>query len=251
DLAGTIQNDILKEFMVRNTYIYPPKPSMRIVSDIFAYTSRHMPKFNSISISGYHMQEAGATADLELAYTIADGIEYARAGVAAGLDIDRFAPRLSFFWAIGMNFFMEVAKLRAARLLWSSLMQKNFSPKDERSLSLRTHCQTSGWSLTAQDPYNNITRTMIEAMAATQGHTQSLHTNSFDEAMALPTDHSARIARNTQLILQKESGTTRMIDPWGGSAYVERLTHDLAARALAHIEEVESLGGMAAAIEKG
>ncbi|TPL49436.1 methylmalonyl-CoA mutase [Mesorhizobium sp. B2-4-6] len=251
DLAGTIQNDILKEFMVRNTYIYPPKPSMRIVSDIFAYTSRHMPKFNSISISGYHMQEAGATADLELAYTIADGIEYARAGVAGGLDIDRFAPRLSFFWAIGMNFFMEVAKLRAARLLWSSLMKKNFAPNDERSLSLRTHCQTSGWSLTAQDPYNNITRTMIEAMAATQGHTQSLHTNSFDEAMALPTDHSARIARNTQLILQKESGTTRMIDPWGGSAYVERLTHDLAARALAHIEEVENLGGMAAAIEKG
>ncbi|RUU60368.1 methylmalonyl-CoA mutase [Mesorhizobium sp. M2C.T.Ca.TU.002.02.1.1] len=251
DQAGTIQNDILKEFMVRNTYIYPPKPSMRIVSDIFAYTSHNMPKFNSISISGYHMQEAGATADLELAYTIADGIEYARAGVAAGLDIDRFAPRLSFFWAIGMNFFMEVAKLRAARLLWSSLMKKNFAPKDERSLSLRTHCQTSGWSLTAQDPYNNITRTMIEAMAATQGHTQSLHTNSFDEAMALPTDHSARIARNTQLILQKESGTTRMIDPWGGSAYVERLTHDLAARALAHIEEVENLGGMAAAIEKG
>lgn len=251
DLAGTIQNDILKEFMVRNTYIYPPKPSMRIVSDIFSYTSKNMPKFNSISISGYHMQEAGATADLELAYTIADGIEYARAGVAAGLDIDRFAPRLSFFWAIGMNFFMEVAKLRAARLLWSSLMQKNFAPKDERSLSLRTHCQTSGWSLTAQDPYNNITRTMIEAMAATQGHTQSLHTNSFDEAMALPTDHSARIARNTQLILQKESGTTRTVDPWGGSAYVERLTHDLAARALAHIEEVESLGGMAAAIEQG
>lgn len=251
DLAGTIQNDILKEFMVRNTYIYPPKPSMRIVADIFSYTSKHMPKFNSISISGYHMQEAGATADLELAYTIADGIEYARAGVAAGLDIDRFAPRLSFFWAIGMNFFMEVAKLRAARLLWASLMLKNFSPKDERSLSLRTHCQTSGWSLTAQDPYNNIIRTMIEAMAATQGHTQSLHTNSFDEAMALPTDHSARIARNTQLILQKESGTTRIIDPWGGSAYVERLTHDLAARALAHIEEVESLGGMAAAIEKG
>ncbi|TIX41584.1 MAG: methylmalonyl-CoA mutase, partial [Mesorhizobium sp.] len=251
DLAGTIQNDILKEFMVRNTYIYPPKPSMRIVSDIFAYTSRNMPKFNSISISGYHMQEAGATADLELAYTIADGIEYARAGVAAGLDIDRFAPRLSFFWAVGMDFFMEVAKLRAARLLWSSLMKKNFAPKDERSLSLRTHCQTSGWSLTAQDPYNNITRTMIEAMAATQGHTQSLHTNSFDEAMALPTDHSARIARNTQLILQKESGTTRIVDPWGGSAFVERLTHDLAARALAHIEEVESLGGMAAAIEKG
>ncbi|RWN59549.1 MAG: methylmalonyl-CoA mutase [Mesorhizobium sp.] len=250
DLAGTIQNDILKEFMVRNTYIYPPKPSMRIVSDIFSYTSQHMPKFNSISISGYHMQEAGATADLELAYTIADGIEYARAGVAAGLDIDRFAPRLSFFWAIGMNFFMEVAKLRAARLLWSTLMLKNFSPKDERSLSLRTHCQTSGWSLTAQDPYNNIIRTMIEAMAATQGHTQSLHTNAFDEAMALPTDHSARIARNTQLILQKESGTTRIIDPWGGSAYLERLTHDLAARALAHIEEVESLGGMAAATEK-
>ncbi|RWB94952.1 methylmalonyl-CoA mutase [Mesorhizobium sp.] len=250
DLAGTIQNDILKEFMVRNTYIYPPKPSMRIVSDIFSYTSQHMPKFNSISISGYHMQEAGATADLELAYTIADGIEYARAGVAAGLDIDRFAPRLSFFWAIGMNFFMEVAKLRAARLLWSTLMLKNFSPKDERSLSLRTHCQTSGWSLTAQDSYNNIIRTMIEAMAATQGHTQSLHTNAFDEAMALPTDHSARIARNTQLILQKESGTTRIIDPWGGSAYLERLTHDLAARALAHIEEVESLGGMAAATEK-
>ncbi|MGB3390916.1 MAG: methylmalonyl-CoA mutase [Pseudaminobacter sp.] len=251
DLAGTIQNDILKEFMVRNTYIYPPKPSMRIISDIFSYTSRHMPKFNSISISGYHMQEAGATADLELAYTIADGIEYARAGVAAGLDIDKFAPRLSFFWAIGMNFFMEVAKMRAARLIWAGLMQKNFSPKNPRSLSLRTHCQTSGWSLTAQDPYNNIMRTMIEAMAATQGHTQSLHTNSFDEALALPTDHSARIARNTQLILQLESGTTRIIDPWGGSAYVERLTHDLAARALAHIEEVESLGGMAAATEKG
>jgi methylmalonyl-CoA mutase len=251
DLAGTIQNDILKEFMVRNTYIYPPKPSMRIISDIFSYTSHHMPKFNSISISGYHMQEAGATADLELAYTIADGIEYARAGVAAGLDIDKFAPRLSFFWAIGMNFFMEVAKMRAARLLWASLMQKNFSPKDQRSLSLRTHCQTSGWSLTAQDPYNNIMRTMIEAMAATQGHTQSLHTNSFDEALALPTDHSARIARNAQLILQKESGTTRIIDPWGGSTYVERLTHDLAMRALAHIEEVEDLGGMAAATERG
>jgi methylmalonyl-CoA mutase len=251
DLAGTIQNDILKEFMVRNTYIYPPKPSMRIVSDIFSYTSANMPKFNSISISGYHMQEAGATADLELAYTIADGIEYARAGVAAGLDIDKFAPRLSFFWAIGMNFFMEVAKMRAARLIWAALMQKNFAPKDQRSLSLRTHCQTSGWSLTAQDPYNNIMRTMIEAMAATQGHTQSLHTNSFDEALALPTDHSARIARNTQLILQKESGTTRFIDPWGGSAFVERLTHDLAAKALGHIEEVESLGGMAAAVEKG
>ena len=251
DLAGTIQNDILKEFMVRNTYIYPPKPSMRIISDIFAYTSKHMPKFNSISISGYHIQEAGATIDLELAYTIADGIEYARAGVAAGLDIDKFAPRLSFFWNAGMNFFMEVAKLRAGRLLWAALMKRNFAPKDPRSLSLRAHTQTSGWSLTAQDPYNNIVRTMIEAMAATQGHTQSLHTNSFDEALALPTDHSARIARNTQLILQKESGTTRIIDPWGGSAFVERLTHDLARRALVHIEEVESLGGMAAAIEKG
>jgi methylmalonyl-CoA mutase len=251
DLAGTIQNDILKEFMVRNTYIYPPKPSMRIVSDIFAYTSANMPKFNSISISGYHMQEAGATADLELAYTIADGIEYARAGVAAGLPIDQFAPRLSFFWAIGMNFFMEVAKMRAARLIWASLIRKNFAPKDERSLSLRTHCQTSGWSLTAQDPYNNIMRSMVEAMAATQGGTQSLHTNSFDEALALPTDHSARIARNTQLILQKESGTTRFIDPWGGSAFVERLTHDLAQKALAHIAEVESLGGMAAAVELG
>ena len=251
DLAGTIQNDILKEFMVRNTYIYPPHPSMRIVSDIFAYTAQNMPKFNSISISGYHMQEAGATADLELAYTIADGIEYARAGVAAGMPIDSFAPRLSFFWAIGMSFFMEVAKMRAARLIWAALIKKNFAPKDERSLSLRTHCQTSGWSLTAQDPYNNIMRTMIEAMAATQGHTQSLHTNSFDEAMALPTDHSARIARNTQLILQKESGTTRIIDPWGGSAYVERLTHDLAARAMQHIEEVEALGGMAKAIEAG
>ncbi|WP_114390217.1 methylmalonyl-CoA mutase [Notoacmeibacter marinus] len=250
-LAGTIQNDILKEFMVRNTYIYPPKPSMRIVSDIFAYTAENMPRYNSISISGYHMQEAGATADLELAYTIADGIEYARAGVAAGLDIDKFAPRLSFFWAVGMNFFMEVAKMRAARLLWATLMKKNFSPKSDKSLSLRTHCQTSGWSLTAQDPYNNIMRTMIEAMAATQGHTQSLHTNSFDEALALPTDHSARIARNTQLLLAEESRTTAMIDPWGGSAYVESLTHDLAARALAHIEEVEQLGGMAAANEKG
>ncbi|EJN02652.1 methylmalonyl-CoA mutase [Phyllobacterium sp. YR531] len=250
-LAGTIQNDILKEFMVRNTYIYPPQPSMRIISDIFSYTSENMPKFNSISISGYHMQEAGATADLELAYTIADGIEYARAGVAAGQDIDTFAPRLSFFWAIGMNFFMEVAKLRAARLLWAVLMKKNFNPKDERSLSLRTHSQTSGWSLTAQDPHNNIMRTMIEAMASTQGHTQSLHTNSFDEALALPTDHSARIARNTQLILQKESGTTRIIDPWGGSAYVERLTYDLARKALSHIEEIETLGGMAKAIEQG
>ncbi|MGD9913874.1 MAG: methylmalonyl-CoA mutase family protein, partial [Rhizobiaceae bacterium] len=251
DLAGTIQNDILKEFMVRNTYIYPPKPSMRIISDIFAYTSKNMPKFNSISISGYHIQEAGATVDLELAYTIADGIEYVRAGVAAGLDVDSFAPRLSFFWNSGMNFFMEVAKQRAGRLIWSALMKKNFAPKSDKSLALRAHTQTSGWSLTAQDPYNNIVRTMIEAMAATQGHTQSLHTNAFDEALALPTDHSARIARNTQIILQRESGTTRMIDPWGGSAFVERLTHDLASRALAHIEEVESLGGMAAAIEQG
>ncbi len=250
-LAGTIQNDILKEFMVRNTYIYPPKPSMRIISDIFSYTSRDMPKFNSISISGYHIQEAGATVDLELAYTIADGIEYARAGVAAGLDIDNFAPRLSFFWNAGMNFFMEVAKQRAGRLIWSVLMQKNFAPKSAKSLALRAHTQTSGWSLTAQDPYNNIVRTMIEAMAATQGGTQSLHTNSFDEALALPTDHSARIARNTQIMLQTESGTTKMIDPWGGSAFVEKLTHDLATRALAHIEEVESFGGMAAAIEKG
>ncbi|MBX3571351.1 MAG: methylmalonyl-CoA mutase [Mesorhizobium sp.] len=250
-LAGTIQNDILKEFMVRNTYIYPPKPSMRIISDIFSYTSREMPKFNSISISGYHIQEAGATVDLELAYTIADGIEYARAGVAAGLDIDNFAPRLSFFWNAGMNFYMEVAKQRAGRLIWATLMQKNFAPKSLKSLALRAHTQTSGWSLTAQDPYNNIVRTMIEAMAATQGGTQSLHTNSFDEALALPTDHSARIARNTQIVLQTESGTTKMIDPWGGSAFIERLTHDLAARALAHIDEVESLGGMAAAIEAG
>jgi methylmalonyl-CoA mutase len=251
DLAGTIQNDILKEFMVRNTYIYPPQPSMRIVSDIFAYTSEHMPKFNSISISGYHMQEAGATADLELAYTIADGVEYCRSGVAAGLDIDSFAPRLSFFWAIGMNFFMEVAKMRAARLLWASLLQKNFAPTNPKSLALRTHCQTSGWSLTAQDPYNNIMRTMIEAMAAVQGGTQSLHTNAFDEALALPTDHSARIARNTQIVLQREAGVCKLIDPWGGSAYVERLTQDLAARALVHIEEVEALGGMARAIEQG
>ncbi len=251
DLSGTIQNDILKEFMVRNTYIYPPKPSMRIVSDIIAYTARNMPKFNSISISGYHIQEAGATVDLELAYTLADGVEYARAGVAAGLDIDKFAPRLSFFWNAGMNFFMEVAKQRAGRLLWAQLIKRNFSPKSDKSLALRAHTQTSGWSLTAQDPYNNIVRTMIEAMAATQGGTQSLHTNAFDEALALPTDHSARIARNTQIVLQKESGITRAIDPWGGSAFVEKLTHDLAARAMAHIEEVESLGGMAAAIEKG
>jgi methylmalonyl-CoA mutase len=250
-LAGTIQNDILKEFMVRNTYIYPPAPSMRIISDIFAYTSRRMPKFNSISISGYHMQEAGATADLELAYTLADGIEYVRAGVAAGLPVDKFAPRLSFFWAIGMNFAMEVAKLRAARLVWAKLMREQFQPQDERSLSLRTHSQTSGWSLTAQDIFNNVTRTCIEAMAATQGHTQSLHTNGLDEAIALPTDFSARIARNTQLILQQESGTCRVADPWGGSFYIERLTHDLAQKALRHIAEVESLGGMAKAIAAG
>jgi methylmalonyl-CoA mutase len=250
-LAGTIQNDILKEFMVRNTYIYPPEPSMRIVSDIFAYTSANMPKFNSISISGYHMQEAGATADLELGYTIADGIEYARAGVAAGLDIDKFAPRLSFFWAIGMNYFMEIAKMRAARLLWAELIKKEFAPKDPRSLSLRTHSQTSGWSLTAQDIFNNATRTCIEAMAATQGHTQSLHTNGIDEAIALPTDFSARIARNTQLVLQQESGTTRPIDPWGGSHFIERLTYELALKAKAHIDEVEKLGGMAKAIAAG
>ena len=249
-LSGTIQNDILKEFMVRNTYIYPPRPSMRIISDIFAYTAAHMPKFNSISISGYHMQEAGATADLELAYTLADGLEYVRAGTEAGLDIDRFAPRLSFFWAIGMNFFMEVAKMRAARLLWARMI-KDFNPADTRSLSLRTHCQTSGWSLTAQDVFNNVTRTCVEAMAATQGHTQSLHTNALDEALALPTDFSARIARNTQLILQQESGTTQVVDPWGGSYYVERLTQQLAARAWHHISEVEELGGMAKAIEAG
>jgi methylmalonyl-CoA mutase len=250
-LSGTIQNDILKEFMVRNTYIYPPLPSMRIISDIFAYTSKEMPKFNSISISGYHMQEAGATADLELAYTLADGIEYVRAGVAAGMSVDVFAPRLSFFWAIGMNYFMEVAKLRAGRLLWARLMKRNFDPKDARSLSLRTHSQTSGWSLAAQDVFNNVARTCVEAMAAANGQTQSLHTNSLDEAIALPTDFSARIARNTQLFLQLESGLTRAIDPWGGSFYVERLTHDLAARALQHIEEVERLGGMAKAIEQG
>lgn len=248
-LAGTIQNDILKEFMVRNTYIYPPKPSMRIVSDIFAFTAANMPKFNSISISGYHMQEAGATADLELGYTLADGIEYVRAGMAAGLKIDEFAPRLSFFWGIGMDFFMEIAKMRAARLLWAQLMQA-LGAQDPKSLALRTHCQTSGWSLTAQDIHNNIMRTCIEAMAATQGHTQSLHTNSFDEALALPTDFSARIARNTQILLQMESGTNNVIDPWGGSYFLERLTHDLAARALEHIQEVEKLGGMAAAIEK-
>ncbi|CAL9404908.1 putative methylmalonyl-CoA mutase large subunit [Streptomyces sp. enrichment culture] len=249
-LAGTIQNDILKEFMVRNTYIYPPKPSMRIISDIFAYTSRRMPRYNSISISGYHIQEAGATADLELAYTLADGVEYIRAGREAGLDVDAFAPRLSFFWAIGMNFFMEIAKLRAARLLWAKLV-KRFDPQNAKSLSLRTHSQTSGWSLTAQDVFNNVTRTCVEAMAATQGHTQSLHTNALDEALALPTDFSARIARNTQLLIQQESGTTRVIDPWGGSAYVERLTYDLARRAWQHIEEVEAAGGMARAIDAG
>jgi methylmalonyl-CoA mutase len=247
-LAGTIQNDILKEFMVRNTYIYPPAPSLKIISDIFSFTAAHMPKFNSISISGYHMQEAGATADLELAYTLSDGVEYVRTGIKAGLDFDRFAPRLSFFWAIGMNFFMEVAKLRAARLLWARLM-KQFDPKDARSLSLRTHSQTSGWSLAAQDVFNNVVRTAIEAMAATQGHTQSLHTNALDEALALPTDFSARIARNTQIVLQQESGTTRIIDPWGGSFYVERLTHDLARAAWGHMQEVEELGGMARAIE--
>jgi methylmalonyl-CoA mutase len=249
-LAGTIQNDILKEFMVRNTYIYPPQASMRIISDIFAFTSQRMPRFNSISISGYHMQEAGATADLELAYTLADGVEYIRAGLAAGMDVDAFAPRLSFFWAIGMNFFMEVAKMRAARALWSRLVRE-FDPKNPKSLSLRTHSQTSGWSLTAQDVFNNVGRTCIEAMAATQGHTQSLHTNALDEAIALPTDFSARIARNTQLLLQQESGTTGTIDPWAGSYYVERLTHDLATRAWAHIQEAEKAGGMAKAIEQG
>lgn len=249
-LSGTIQNDILKEFMVRNTYIYPPSPSMRIIGDIFAYTSANMPKFNSISISGYHMQEAGATQDLELGYTLADGVEYIRAGQQAGLGVDVFAPRLSFFWAIGMNFFMEVAKLRAARLIWAKLV-KDFGAQNEKSLPLRTHCQTSGWSLTAQDVFNNVPRTMIEAMAATQGHTQSLHTNALDEALALPTDFSARIARNTQILLQQESGTNRIIDPWGGSYYVERLTAELAAKAWGHIQEVEKLGGMAKAIEAG
>ena len=250
-LSGTIQNDILKEFLVRNTYIYPPAPSMRIISDIFSYTSTEMPRFNSISISGYHIQEAGATLDLELAYTLADGIEYVRAGVAAGMSVDKFAPRLSFFWNAGMNAFMEIAKQRAGRLLWAELMQAEFAPKDARSLSLRAHTQTSGWSLAAQDVYNNVARTCVEAMAATGGQTQSLHTNSLDEALALPTDFSARIARNTQLFLQLESGQTRVIDPWGGSYYVERLTADLAARARTHIAEVEALGGMAKAIEDG
>jgi methylmalonyl-CoA mutase len=249
-LSGTIQNDILKEFMVRNTYIYPPGGSMQIIGDIFAFTSKHMPKFNSISISGYHMQEAGATADIELAYTLADGLEYIRTGIAVGLDIDSFAPRLSFFWAIGMNYFMEVAKMRAARMLWAKIVRE-FGPKNARSMSLRTHCQTSGWSLTAQDPFNNVARTCIEAMAAAAGQTQSLHTNALDEALALPTDFSARIARNTQIYLQQETGVTRTIDPWAGSYYVERLTHDLARRAWTLICEVEELGGMAKAIEAG
>jgi methylmalonyl-CoA mutase len=249
-LSGTIQNDILKEFMVRNTYIYPPEPSMRIIADIFEYTSRYMPKFNSISISGYHMQEAGATADIELAYTLADGLEYLRTGIKAGLDIDNFAPRLSFFWAIGMNHFMEIAKMRAGRMLWAKLV-KQFNPKDEKSMALRTHCQTSGWSLTEQDPFNNVARTCIEALAAAFGGTQSLHTNALDEAIALPSDFSARIARNTQLYLQDETGITKAVDPWAGSYYVESLTHELAQRAWTLIEEVESLGGMAKAIETG
>ncbi|MNX74696.1 Methylmalonyl-CoA mutase large subunit [compost metagenome] len=250
-LTGTIQNDILKEFMVRNTYIYPPEPSMRIISDIFAWTAQETPKFNSISISGYHMQEAGASAEIELAYTLSDGLEYIKAGVDAGMDVDRFAPRLSFFWAIGMNYFMEVAKMRAGRLLWAEKVAETFSPKDQRSLSLRTHCQTSGWSLAAQDVFNNVPRTMVEAMAAAGGQTQSLHTNALDEALALPTDFSARIARNTQILLQMETGLTRTIDPWGGSFYVERLTHDLANRARALMAEVEAAGGMAKAIEAG
>ncbi len=249
-LSGTIQNDILKEFMVRNTYIYPPGPSMRIIADIFRFTSQKMPKFNSISISGYHMQEAGATADLELAYTLADGLEYLRTGMKSGLSVDDFAPRLSFFFAVGMNFHMEVAKLRAARLLWARLV-RTLNPKNPKSECLRTHCQTSGWSLTAQDVYNNVIRTAMEAMAATQGHTQSLHTNALDEALALPTDFSARIARNTQLFLQQETDTCRVIDPWGGSYFIERLTHELATRAWAHMVEVEELGGMARAIEAG
>ncbi|MCA9896335.1 MAG: methylmalonyl-CoA mutase, partial [Anaerolineae bacterium] len=249
-LAGTIQNDILKEYMVRNTYIYPPGPSMRIIGDIFAYTAEYMPKFNSISISGYHIQEAGGTADIELAYTLANGLEYIRAGLQAGLNIDTFAPRLSFFWGIGMNYFMEIAKMRAARLLWAKII-KQFNPQDERSMMLRTHCQTSGWSLTEQDPFNNVTRTAIEAMAAVLGHTQSLHTNALDEAIALPTDFSARIARNTQLYLQHETGITNVVDPWGGSYYVESLTAQLTERAWAHIQEIEELGGMAKALETG
>src|SRR5690242_16929677 len=249
-LSGTIQNDILKEFMVRNTYIYPPEASLRIISDIFAHTSAHMPKFNSISVSGYHMQEAGATLDLELAYTLADGLEYVRAGLKAGLTIDQFAPRISFFWCAGMNYFMEIAKQRAARMLWAKLI-KQFKPESEKSLMLRAHTQTSGWSLTSQDVYNNVARTMIEAMAATQGQTQSLHTNSLDEALALPTDFSARISRNTQIVLQQEAGATRIVDPWGGSYFVEKLTYDLARKAWGHIEEVEALGGMTKAIEAG
>lgn len=249
-LAGTIQNDILKEFMVRNTYIYPPLQSMRIISDIFEFTSKNMPKFNSISISGYHMQEAGATADLELAYTLADGLEYIKSGIAAGMDIDTFAPRLSFFWAIGMNHFMEIAKMRAGRIIWASLVNR-FSPKNEKSLALRTHCQTSGWSLTEQDPYNNIARTCVEALAAALGGTQSLHTNALDEAIALPTDFSARIARNTQIYLQEETGITKIIDPWAGSYYVEKLTAEILEKAWAHIHEIEELGGMAKAIEAG
>lgn len=249
-LSGTIQNDILKEFMVRNTYIYPPKPSMRIIGDIFGFTSKKMPKFNSISISGYHMQEAGATADLELAYTLADGLEYLRTGIKAGLDVDAFAPRLSFFWGIGMNYFMEIAKMRAGRLLWAKIV-KQFNPKDPKSMALRAHCQTSGWSLTEQDPFNNITRTALEALAAVMGHTQSLHTNSLDEAIALPTDFSARIARNTQLVLQEEIGITAVVDPWGGSYYLEYLTDQLAQRAWSLIQEVEEIGGMAKAIEAG
>jgi methylmalonyl-CoA mutase len=249
-LAGTIQNDILKEFMVRNTYIYPPEPSMRIIADIFRFTSERMPRFNSISISGYHMQEAGATLDLELGYTLADGIEYVRTGIASGLDVDAFAPRISFFWAIGMNVFMEIAKLRAARLLWASIM-KRFGATNPKSMMLRAHSQTSGWSLTAQDPYNNVARTCLEALAATMGHTQSLHTNSLDEALALPTDFSARIARNTQIQLQEESGVCRVADPWGGSYYVEWLTAELARRAWSHIAEIEELGGMARAISSG
>ena len=249
-LKGTIQNDVLKEFMVRNTYIYPPKPSMRIISDIFEYTSKNMPKFNSISISGYHMQEAGASADLELAYTLADGLEYIKAGINAGLHIDAFAPRLSFFWAIGMDYFMEIAKLRAGRLLWANIV-RDFNPSDSRSLALRTHCQTSGYSLTSQDPFNNITRTCIEALSAVHGHTQSLHTNSFDEAIALPTDFSAQIARNTQLFIQHETGTSDVIDPWGGSFFVEKLTHELAKKALGNIEEIDSFGCMTEALEKG
>lgn len=249
-LTGTIQNDILKEFMVRNTYIYPPEPSMRLIADIFSYTSKHMPKFNSISISGYHMQEAGATADIELGYTLADGLEYLRTGIKAGIDVDHFAPRLSFFWAIGMNYFMEVAKMRAGRLLWSKIVS-DFKPKNQKSLALRTHSQTSGWSLTAQDVFNNVTRTGIEALAATHGHTQSLHTNSLDEALALPSEFSARIARNTQLFIQTETDTCDVIDPWGGSYFVESLTQELAQKAWAHIEEIESLGGMSHAIAKG